>query len=140
MRKLLCVVVMSAGILFACCNSPVFTPVTSPNPWQDDYSALSSMDNYHSWGTYNVHDPSCRKLGDYYYMYSTDAIFGENRKEAREKGVPLGFIQMRRSKDLVHWEFLGWAFLKYRKNRFNGYSFMQEGRGDQYLGTVYHPL
>ena len=33
-----------------------------------------------------------------------------NLEEAREKGVPLGFIQMRRSKDLVHWEFLGWAF------------------------------
>lgn len=31
-------------------------------------------------------------------------------KRQREKGVPLGFIQMRRSKDLVHWEFLGWAF------------------------------
>ena len=110
MGKLLCVVVMSAGILFAGCNSPVFTPVASPNPWQDDYSALSSMDNYHSWGTYNVHDPSCCKLGDYYYMYSTDAILGENRKEAEEKNVPLGFIQVRRSKDLVKWEFVGWAF------------------------------
>ena len=98
MGKLLCVVVMSAGILFAGCNFPVFTPVASPNPWQDDYSALSSMDNYHSWGTYNVHDPSCCKLGDYYYMYSTDAILGENRKEAEEKNVPLGFIQVRRSK------------------------------------------
>ena len=65
------------------------------------------MEDYLQWGTYNVHDPSCRKLGDYYYMYSTDAIFGENRKEAEEKGVPLGYIQMRRSKDLVHWEFLG---------------------------------
>ena len=31
-------------------------------------------------------------------------------KGSRRKGVPLGYIQMRRSKDLVHWEFLGWAF------------------------------
>lgn len=68
------------------------------------------MDNYRSWGTYNVHDPSCRKLGDYYYMYSTDAILGENRQEAEEKNVPLGYIQVRRSKDLVKWEFVGWAF------------------------------
>ena len=110
MRKMLCVAVTSMGILFAGCNSPVFTPIASPNPWQDDYSALSSMDNYHSWGTYNVHDPSCRKLGDYYYMYSTDAILGENRQEAEEKNVPLGYIQVRRSKDLVKWEFVGWAF------------------------------
>lgn len=43
------------------------------------------MDNYRLWGTYNVHDPSCCKLGDYYYMYSTDAILGENRQEAEEK-------------------------------------------------------
>lgn len=56
-----------------------------------------------------MHDPSCKKLGEYYYMYSTDAIFAENRQEAAEKGVPLGYIQMRRSKDLVNWEFLGWA-------------------------------
>ncbi len=68
------------------------------------------MDNYRLWGTYNVHDPSCRKLGDYYYMYSTDAILGENRQEAEEKNVPLGYIQVRRSKDLVKWEFVGWAF------------------------------
>ena len=68
MRKMLCVVVTSMGILFANCNSPVFTPIASPNPWQDNYSFLSSMDNYRLWGTYNVHDPSCRKLGDYYYI------------------------------------------------------------------------
>ena len=110
MRNLLCVAVVLMSSLFAGCTSSVFTPTASPNPWADDYSSLSSMENYQSWGTYNVHDPSCRKMGEYYYMYSTDAIFRENRKEAKEKGVPLGFIQMRRSKDLVNWEFLGWAF------------------------------
>ena len=109
MRNLLHVAVLLMGSLFAGCTSSVFAPIDSPNPWADDYSPLSSMENYQLWGTYNVHDPSCHKIGDYYYMYSTDAIFRENRKEAKEKGVPLGFIQMRRSKDLVNWEFLGWA-------------------------------
>ena len=98
------------GVLAGCTAPAAFVPVASPNPWADDYSSLSSMEDYRSWGTYNVHDPSCRKIGDYYYMYSTDAIFRENRKEAAEKGVPLGNIQVRRSKDLVHWEFVGWAF------------------------------
>lgn len=107
MRNLLHVAVLLMGSLFAGCTSSVFAPIDSPNPWADDYSPLSSMENYQLWGTYNVHDPSCHKIGDYYYMYSTDAIFRENRKEAKEKGVPLGFIQMRRSKDLVNWEFLG---------------------------------
>lgn len=70
------------------CNAPTaFVPVPSPNPWMDDYTALSSMENYKQWGTYNVHDPACKKIGDTYYMYSTDAIFAENRKEAEEKNT-----------------------------------------------------
>ena len=99
-----------AGCLLAGCTSAVFTPTASHNPWADDYSPVSDMGNYRQWGTYNVHDPVCRKLGDFYYMYSTDAIFRENREEAKAQGMPLGFVQMRRSKDLVHWEFQGWAF------------------------------
>lgn len=68
------------------------------------------MDNYRSWGTYNVHDPAITLVGDTFYMYSTDAIFRENRDEARRHGVKLGFVQMRKSTDLVNWEFAGWAF------------------------------
>jgi len=91
-------------------GSPVFKPTHSSNPWKDDYRDLSKIENYKSWGTYNVHDPSCKKIGDYFYMYSTDAIFAERRGEAKEKDVPTGNIQVRRSKNLVNWEFLGWAF------------------------------
>lgn len=95
----------------ASCGKPSpFTPNASPNPWVDDYRSVSQMQNYKQWGTYNVHDPACKKFGDYYYMYSTDAIFAENREEAREHNVPIGYIQVRRSKDLVNWEFVGWAF------------------------------
>ena len=54
-----------------------------------------------------------KKIGDTYYMYSTDAIFAENRKEAEEKNVPLGFIQVRKSKDLVHWDLWDGPFPKY---------------------------
>lgn len=98
--------------LAGCGAASSFAPTPFPNPWADDYTPFFSMENYRSWGTYNVHDPSCRKLGDYYYMYSTDAIYRENKKEAEKKGVPLGYIQVRRSKDLVNWEFCGWAFPK----------------------------
>ena len=68
MKKLLCVVALSLGTLFIGCDSPVFAPVVSPNPWQDDYSVLSSMDNYRSWGTYNVHVRACRRRGASFYM------------------------------------------------------------------------
>ncbi len=99
-----------ACLLVSCGGPAAYVPVKKPNPWADDYRPLSGMENYKQWGTYNVHDPSCCKVGDYYYMYSTDAIFAENRQAAQEKGVPLGFIQVRRSTDMVNWEFLGWAF------------------------------
>jgi len=82
----------------------------NPNPWPDDYTSISSMENYKLWGTYNVHDPYCLKVGDTYYMYSTDAIFRENRIKAKEKNINIGYIQVRKSKDLVHWDFVGWAF------------------------------
>ena len=85
-------------------------PSDHPNPWIDNYESLSSMADYQSWGTYNVHDPSCRKVGDTFYMYSTDAIYKENREEAVKAGVPLGYIQVRKSTDLVNWKFVGWAF------------------------------
>lgn len=110
MRNLIGFILGLAGLLGVSCSQQAFVPTASPNPWGDDYTAVSAMEDYRQWGTYNVHDPSCRKMGDYYYMYSTDAIYREDRKRAAEKGVPLGYIQVRRSKDLVHWEFLGWAF------------------------------
>lgn len=89
---------------------PPVVPENNPNPWKDDYTAVASMKDYKAWGTYNVHDPACLKVGDTFYVYSTDAIFRENKKEAAEAGVPLGYIQVRKSTDLVNWEFAGWAF------------------------------
>ncbi|MDD4970550.1 MAG: arabinan endo-1,5-alpha-L-arabinosidase [Paludibacter sp.] len=96
-------------ILTLICTSSKF-PYKSPNPWKDNYSDISEMDHYKSWGTYNVHDPSCLKIGDTYYMYSTDAIFHDYRIKEDKTNVPVGFIQVRTSKDLVHWNFEGWAF------------------------------
>jgi arabinan endo-1,5-alpha-L-arabinosidase len=104
-----------AGVLLVAClfagNRPAsFSPRPAANPWKDDYRSVSKMEDYRKWGPYNVHDPACKQWGDYYYIFSTDAIFAENRAEAEKNGVPLGFIQVRRSKNLVNWEYLGWAF------------------------------
>ena len=68
---------LAVGVLASCSAPTAFVPVPSPNPWADDYTALSSMENYKQWGTYNVHDPACKKIGDTYYLYSTDAIFAQ---------------------------------------------------------------
>lgn len=86
-------------------------PIQSPNPWKDDYRDIASPENYKSWGTYNVHDPAVLKVGDTYYMYSTDAIFFQRRNQGEKRPeVKIGNIQVRTSKDLVNWAFEGWAF------------------------------
>lgn len=108
--KALFTIIISSFCTLSFAQTEVFSPFSSENPWPDNYFSISKMENYKKWGPYNVHDPACKKFGEYYYMYSTDAIFRENKKEAKEKNIPIGYIQIRRSKDLVNWEFLGWAF------------------------------
>lgn len=110
MKTLVNILIAGCFIFFASCTQKSFEPVSEPNPWKDDYSAVSKMKDYKEWGTYNVHDPSCKLFGDTYYMYSTDAIFGENWDDVEENNLPFGYIQVRKSKDLVNWEFAGWAF------------------------------
>ncbi len=113
----LCLYLASASAMTGC-SAESFKPSESPNPWTDDYTEVADMDSTHRWGTYNVHDPAMIKVGDTYYMYSTDAIYFTRPKEpvdtARMKKRMrrhrhTGNVQMRRSKDLVNWEFIGWA-------------------------------
>lgn len=103
------------GCLFmvSCTKEETQTPVTPTNPTtpatptfdinsiNDTYADVSAATNYLKWGPYNVHDPSIRKIGDYYYCYSTDVAFGTSIQ---------GGIQIRKSKDLVQWFFVGWVF------------------------------
>lgn len=97
------------AILISCAQKP-FEPLAEANPWADDYTSVSTMADYKKWGTYNVHDPSCLLIGDTYYMYSTDAIYKEDSTVIKNDKLPFGYIQVRKSKDLVDWEFVGWAF------------------------------
>ena len=71
------------------------------NPYPDTYGGLSSFDDAGAWGPYNVHDPAMLSDGEYVYAYSTDVAFGRAMERAG--------IQVRRSRDLVDWEFCGWA-------------------------------
>ena len=70
--------------------------------YADDYSSIADWTSRNKWNLANVHDPSVAKCGDYYYMYSTDASYG-NAHEGK------GHFLTRRSKDLVNWEFIGMA-------------------------------
>lgn len=102
---------IAIGLAIASCkkngNSPV-PPVIQTgnnafdiNSITDTYGSFTAFSNYQKWGSYNVHDPAIIKSGDWYYCYSTDAAYGID--------VRLG-LQIRKSKDLVEWQFVGWVF------------------------------
>ncbi len=79
-------------------------PIVIPfdiNTIQDDYSNVASADQVYQWASHNVHDPCVIKDGAYYYCYNTDVAYGTMIKPG---------IQIRRSKDLIDWQFYGWAF------------------------------
>lgn len=76
-------------------------PAFDINSISDTYDAISPFAYYYKWSVYNVHDPSIKKFGDYYYCYSTDVGFGIDVRSG---------IQVRKSKDLVEWTFVGWVF------------------------------
>ncbi len=71
------------------------------NSIEDTYADVAPFLDYPKWTVYNVHDPSIKKFGDYYYCYSTDVAYGITVRSG---------LQIRRSKDLVQWEFVGWVF------------------------------
>lgn len=75
---------------------------TAPS-YADDYSSISSWSKRNEWNLANVHDPSVAYYKGYYYMYGTDASYG-NEHEGH------GHFQGKRSTDLVNWEWTGGPF------------------------------
>lgn len=71
--------------------------------YADDYSSISSWLNRNKWNLANVHDPSVAYFNGYYYMYGTDASYGNEH-------AGHGHFQGKRSKDLVNWEWVGGPF------------------------------
>lgn len=68
--------------------------------YPDNYTPIASWNNRSQWNLANVHDPTVVKDGEYYYMYQTDASYG-NAHDGH------GHFHHRRSKDLVNWEYRG---------------------------------
>ncbi|MBS2099787.1 arabinan endo-1,5-alpha-L-arabinosidase [Carboxylicivirga linearis] len=112
---------LSAIMIFAwigCSDSgtdPKPDPDPDPDPdpeyviptYNDDYTwsgdDIASWNNRSQWNLANVHDPSVAYYKGYYYMYNTDASFG-NEHEGH------GHFQGKRSTDLVNWEWIGGPF------------------------------
>jgi len=70
--------------------------------YADDYSSISSYSNRLRWNLGNVHDPSVVKCGDTWYMYGTDASYGNALNG-------YGHYPYKTSKDLVTWYYSGSA-------------------------------
>lgn len=60
-----------------------------------------NINNESKWNIMNGHDPEIYKEGNYYYVFSTDYKVGATAKPG---------IQVRKSKDLINWEWVGYAF------------------------------
>ncbi len=71
--------------------------------YADNYTGIASWQDRAQWNLANVHDPTVEKDGEYFYMYNTDASYG-NAHEGN------GHYPVRRSTDLVEWEFMGTVF------------------------------
>lgn len=81
--------------------TPPASPVYTVDNIMDTYLDVAGQENASQWGPYNVHDPSIINVDGTYYCYNTDVSFGSPVKPG---------IQIRKSQDLINWEFLGWAF------------------------------
>ncbi len=106
---LLAVIIAAAGCTSSGNKSNDKKYSIGENPYEDDYSNYTSLSNREKWGNANVHDPTVIKEGDTYYVYSTDAIYKPRGEKFDDDTVHVGNIQIRSSKDLVNWNFEGWA-------------------------------
>lgn len=76
--------------------------------YNDNYTSVAAWTQHSKWNLANMHDPTVVKASDgYYYMYQTDASYGnEHQKDIRNSNKH-GHFFCRRSKNLVDWEFVG---------------------------------
>jgi len=114
--------------LFVSCNKKEQNKL-SHNPYKDNYSDIATLKHRDKWNGANVHDPSCIKIEDTYYLYSTDAYYiPPNINFKDDSLVEMGNIPVRSSKDLVHWKFEGWVFDSIPQDAFNHVTAANEGK------------
>lgn len=112
MKKLPVLVIVYCLLLQSACKKNNPAPPEPDNnfkgpTYSDNYTAIASWDSRAQWNLANVHDPTVVKDGEYYYMYQTNASYGNAHDN---NGTARGLYMYRRSKDLVNWEFRGFAF------------------------------
>ena len=137
MKKLHIFALLLACTLMVGCSSssddpeipvnPTPTPTPTPNPtptpgdqtagelanykcptYNDNYTSVAAWTQRSKWNLANMHDPTVVKASDgYYYMYQTDASYGNAHQKDIRNSNKHGHFFCRRSKNLVDWEFVG---------------------------------
>lgn len=103
--------------------TPTPTPNLTPTPgdqtagelanykcptYDDNYTSVAAWTQRSKWNLANMHDPTVVKASDgYYYMYQTDASYGNAHQKDIRNSNKHGHFFCRRSKNLVDWEFVG---------------------------------
>ncbi|KAA3622277.1 MAG: arabinan endo-1,5-alpha-L-arabinosidase [Bacteroidetes bacterium] len=111
LKSLLILSISIFALSFLGCKKDDIVPDDNPDTepgftiptYADDYSSIASWSNRNEWNLANVHDPSVAFYDGYYYMYATDASYG-NEHEGH------GHFQGKRSTDLVNWQWVGGPF------------------------------
>lgn len=74
--------------------------------YSDNYADISGFASKDQWNLANVHDPSVAYYQGYYYMFGTDASYGN----AHEDATIGKHFQGKRSRNLVDWEWIPGPF------------------------------
>ena len=114
--KILPILFLAALILSGCSEDEVSSSEPSGNEdpvdddpgapsfdgptYADNYTNIAAWSSRSQWNLANVHDPTVVKQGEYFYMYQTDASYGNAH-------LGNGHFHARRSTDLVNWEYMG---------------------------------
>ena len=87
---------------------PAVTDGKTIPAFNDDYRSVAGWSFKDQWNLANVHDPSIAYYKGYYYMFNTDASFGNEHL----KGPDHIHFPGKRSKDLVNWSYVPGPFSK----------------------------
>lgn len=107
------VIVMFGGLLFWQSSGVSMDNLALPEaPFEEPVKNVTPdvLHNESEWTTNFTHDGAIIKEGDTYYVFSTDYMVGAE---------PTPGIQIRKSKDLIHWEFAGRVFEQVSEEAFN---------------------
>jgi len=87
-------------------TEPAVTDGKTIPTFRDDYRSIASWASKDQWNLANVHDPSIAYFDGYYYMFNTDASYGNEHL----KGPNHTHFPGKRSKDLVNWTYVPGPF------------------------------